>query len=204
MSQDRSELLQARLDQNYRDYLAQLREKPFDEIIKLAPEITAAQQLCGELLNACDDDDMEFLLQFDDPLEVVRGCWESEITGYSHKGEMGHMLWEIQDRVLYEKEQLAQPSEKALPSPVTPDNPAKPKIPLAYPGEDVYSVLRRAIKTLKEAGQQQEAAAMAFLVFSAKNPQDALTVLSNYVEIEPPHTPKRKTRSGKGKNVHER
>ena len=36
MSQDRSELLQARLDQNYRDYLAQLREKPFDEIIKEA------------------------------------------------------------------------------------------------------------------------------------------------------------------------
>nr|WP_325223046.1 hypothetical protein [uncultured Oscillibacter sp.] len=137
MSQDRSELLQIRLDQNYRDYLAQLREKPFDEIIKLAPEITAAQQLCGELLNACDDDDMEFLLRFDDPLEVVRGYWESEITGYSHKGEMGHMLWEIQDRELYEKEQLAQPSEKALSSPITPDNPAKPKIPLAYPGEDV-------------------------------------------------------------------
>ena len=106
MSQDRSELLQARLDQNYRDYLAQLREKPFDEIIKLAPEITAAQQLCGELLNACDDDDMEFLLRFDDPLEVVRGYWESEITGYSHKGEMGHMLWEIQDRELYEKSSL--------------------------------------------------------------------------------------------------
>lgn len=103
------------------------------------------------------------------------------------------MLWEIRDRELYEKEQLA-PKEP----------PPKPKIQLAYPGEDVYSVLRRAIKTLKEAGQQQEAAAMAFLVFSAKNPQDALTVLSNYVEIEPPHTPKRKTRSGKGKNVHER
>ena len=204
MSQDRSELLQARLDQNYRDYLAQLREKPFDEIIKLAPEITAAQQLCGELLNACDDDDMEFLLQFDDPLEVVRGCWESEITGYSHKGEMGHMLWEIRDRELYKKEQLAQPSEKALPSPVTPDNPAKPKIPLAYPGEDVYSVLRRAIKTLKEIGQQQEAAAMAFLVFSAKNPKDALTVLSNYVEVEPPHTPKGKNKPGKRKDEHER
>ncbi len=147
---------------------------------------------------------MEFLLRFDDPLEVVRGYWESEITGYSHKGEMGHMLWEIQDRELYEKEQLAQPSEKALSSPITPDNPAKPKIPLAYPGEDVYSVLHRAVKTLKEIGQQQEAAAMAFLVFSAKNPQDALTVLSNYVEVEPPHTPKGKNKPGKRKDEHER
>ena len=83
-------------------------------------------------------------------------------------------------------------------------SPAKPKIPLAYPGEDVYSVLRRAIKTLKEIGQQQEAAAMAFLVFSAKNPQDALTVLSNYVEVEPPHTPKGKNKPGKRKDEHER
>ncbi|WP_300690744.1 hypothetical protein [uncultured Oscillibacter sp.] len=31
------------------------------------------------------------------------------ITGYDHSGEMGHMLWEIRDRELYEKEQLAQP-----------------------------------------------------------------------------------------------
>ncbi len=77
----------------------------------MAPEITAAQQLYEELLDACDDEDMEFLLRFDDPLEVVRGYWESEITGYDHSGEMGHMLWEIRDRELYEKEQLAQTPE---------------------------------------------------------------------------------------------
>ena len=77
----------------------------------MAPEITAVQQLHTELLDACDDEDMEFLLRFDDPLEVVRGYWESEITGYDHSGEMGHMLWEIRDRELYEKEQLAQTPE---------------------------------------------------------------------------------------------
>ncbi len=94
MSQDRSELLQARLDQNYRDYLAQLREKPFDEIIKLALEITAAQQLCGELAAVCDDE-VEYLLGLDNPLEVVRGYWEQEISGYDHGEEMGHMLWHL-------------------------------------------------------------------------------------------------------------
>ena len=77
----------------------------------MAPEITAAQQLHEELLDACDEEDVEFLLRFDDPLEVVRGYWESEITGYDHSGEMGHMLWEIRDRELYEKEQLAQAPE---------------------------------------------------------------------------------------------
>ena len=38
----------------------------------------------NELLDACDDEDVEFLLRFDDPLEVVRGYWESEISGYDH------------------------------------------------------------------------------------------------------------------------
>ena len=193
MSSERKDTLKKRLDENYTAFIESLQEKTVSELIAMAPEITAAQQLHEELLDACDDEDVEFLLRFDDPLEVVRGYWESEITGYDHSGEMGHMLWEIRDRELYEKEQLA-PKEP----------PPKPKIQLAYPGEDVYSVLHRAVKTLKGAGQQQEAAAMAFLVFSAKNPKDALAVLSEYVEIAPPPPPKRKNRSGKGKTTHER
>ena len=95
MSRDRSELLQLRLDQDYQEYLAQLREKPFEEVIRLAPEITAAQQLCDELAAVCDDDEVEYLLGLDNPLEVVRGYWEPEISGYDHGEEMGHMLWHL-------------------------------------------------------------------------------------------------------------
>ena len=204
MSQDRSEILQLRLDQNYQDYLVQLREKPFEEVIRLAPEITAAQQICDELAAACDEEDAEYLLSLENPLETAVGYWEREISGYDHGEEMGHMLWEIRGREEHEKQQLVQLSENTVFSPAAPDNPPKPKIQLAYPSEDVYSVLHRAIKMLKGAGQQQEAAAMAFLVFSAKNPKDALAILSNYVEIEPPHTPKRKNKSGKRRNAHER
>ena len=109
MSSERKDTLKKRLDENYTDFIESLQEKTVSELIAMAPEITAAQQLHTELLDACDDEDMEFLLRFDDPLEVVRGYWESEITGYDHSGEMGHMLWEIRDRELYEKEQLAQP-----------------------------------------------------------------------------------------------
>ncbi len=100
MSRDRHEDLQARLDQNYKDYLEQLKKKPFAELIKLAPEITAAQQLCDELAAVCDDSEVEYLLGLDDPLEVTRGYWEREISGYDHGDEMGHMLWVLrrQDR----------------------------------------------------------------------------------------------------------
>ena len=106
--------LKERLDKNYDDFLAQLQEKTVSELVVMAPEIVAAQQCHEELLDACDEDDIQFLLQFDDPLELVRGYWEAEITGYSHSDEMGHMLWEIRDREMYDREQLAQPSLPAV------------------------------------------------------------------------------------------
>ena len=113
MNSDLKTALRARLDQNYKDFIDGLQGKTTSELIALAPEITAARQVHEELLGACDEDDMEFLLRFDNPLEVVRGYWESEITGYDHSGEMGHMLREIRDKELYSKDQLAMPEKDA-------------------------------------------------------------------------------------------
>ena len=104
MSSELKDALKKRLDESYAAFMESLQGKNVSELIAMAPEITAAQQLHEELLDACDEEDVAFLLQFDDPLEVVRGYWESEITGYDHSGEMGHMLWEIRDRELYAKE----------------------------------------------------------------------------------------------------
>ena len=111
MSSERKDTLKKRLDENYTVFIESLQEKTVSELIAMAPEITAVKQLHEELLDACDEEDVEFLLRFDDPLEVVCGYWESELTGYDHSGEMGHMLWDIRDRELYEKEQLAQTPE---------------------------------------------------------------------------------------------
>ena len=97
MSSERKDTLKKRLDENYTVFIESLQEKTVSELIAMAPEITAVQQLHEELLDACDEEDVEFLLRFDDPLEVVRGYWESEITGYDHSGEMGHMLWRIRE-----------------------------------------------------------------------------------------------------------
>ena len=119
MSDGQKAVLEERLHKNYEDFLAQLQGKSVSELIAMAPEITAAKQCHEELLDACDDDDVAFLLQFDDPLEVVRGYWESEITGYDHSGEMGHMLWEIRDRELYSKEQRDHPAKDAEELPFT-------------------------------------------------------------------------------------
>ena len=105
MSSERKDTLKKRLDENYTAFIESLQEKTVSELIAMAPEITAAQQLHEELLDACDEEDVEFLLRFDDPLEVVRGYWESEITGYDHSGEMGHMLWRVQEDIGDDTEQ---------------------------------------------------------------------------------------------------
>ncbi len=130
MSSELKDTLKKRLDENYTAFIESLQEKTASELIAMVPEITAVQQLHEELLDACDEEDVEFLLRFDDPLEVVRGYWESEITGYDHSGEMGHMLWEIRDRELYEKEQLAQTPED-VGGAVQPENLVERKNPMS-------------------------------------------------------------------------
>lgn len=129
MESELKERLRQRLQKNYAAFMEQLQSKTVSEVIAMAPEITAAQQLHEELLDACDDDDAAFLLQFDDPLELARGYWESEITGYDHSGEMGHMIWEIRDREMYSKEQLAHPPKDAVepPSPAAQGEKSKKK-----------------------------------------------------------------------------
>ena len=96
MSNDLKDALKKRLDENYAAFIRSLQGKTASELIAMAPEITAAQQLCKELLDVCDEEDVAFLLRFDDPLEITRGYWESEVMGHDHRNEMGHMLWKVQ------------------------------------------------------------------------------------------------------------
>lgn len=117
MSSELKDTLKNRLDENYAVFVESLQRKTVSELIAMAPEIIAAKQCYEELLDACDADDVAFLLRFNDPLEVVRGYWASEITGYDHSGEMGHMLWEIRDKELYSKEQLVQPAKDTVKLP---------------------------------------------------------------------------------------
>ena len=92
-----NDTLQIRLDQNYKDYVAQLQGKTADELIQLAPEITAAQQLRDELACACSEEDAAILLQFDDPLDEMRGFWADAQNG-CYSEEIGHMIGELQCR----------------------------------------------------------------------------------------------------------
>lgn len=95
MSGELRDTLKKRLDENYAAFIESLQGKTIPELIAMAPEITAAQQLHEELLDVCDEDDAAFLLRSDNPLETVLGSWESELTGYDHSDEMRYMLWQV-------------------------------------------------------------------------------------------------------------
>lgn len=124
MSNEARAILKERLRKNYEDFLAQLQSKSVSELIAIAPEITAAKQCHEELLDACGDDDVTFLLRLDDPLEIVRGYWENELTGHYHGEEMRHMLWRVREDIGDELEQRSkvpvtkngQPSQAAKDS----------------------------------------------------------------------------------------
>ncbi|WP_300821058.1 hypothetical protein [uncultured Oscillibacter sp.] len=58
MSGKLKDALKKRLDENYTAFIASLQGKTAFELIAMAPEITAAQQLHEELLDACDEEDV--------------------------------------------------------------------------------------------------------------------------------------------------
>lgn len=113
---DLNDILQTRLDQNYKDYVTQLQGMTADELIALAPEITAAQQLREELACACSEEDAATLLQFDDPLEEMRGFWANEQDG-CHSGEISHMIGELQCRGEFPVPPVRPSTEKAKHAP---------------------------------------------------------------------------------------
>ena len=193
MSSGLKDTLRKRLDENYTAFMESLQVKTASELIAMAPEITAAKQCHEELLDACDEDDVAFLLQFDDPLEVVRGFWESEITGYDHSEEMGHMLWEIRDKAMYSKE--AMNASKAM---------GKPKIQLAHQDEDISTVLDQAVSTLLQAGQQEQVMMLLAQTFGVKEQDALLQIIGQFVEVERPTTAQSEKTKNKRRCSHER
>mgnify|MGYP005775022779 CR=1 FL=1 len=92
----KKEKLQKILDQNYKDYMHRMHDKPVSDIMQTAERIVAARQLREELTDACGDSEIEALLQLENALEMLIGHWVDEMSGI-HKDEMSYMLWRLQD-----------------------------------------------------------------------------------------------------------
>ncbi|MCI9506024.1 MAG: hypothetical protein HFF62_05455 [Oscillospiraceae bacterium] len=188
------ELLQKRLEENYAVYMAQLAKKSFADLIELAPEIAAARLVCDELQVSCSEQEAAILLQFDNPLEVVRDQWLEE-EKVSHEQEMDHVLWNILDKA---DDLLA---EYARPQAV----PARPQMQLEGKDGNIFVIMGRASMLLNEAGQREQIDEMFQRVSNCGSYEAALNIVSEYVETElSSGIQTQKTKPKKEKKAHER
>ena len=90
--------LKERLKANYEAYITELKEKPAGELIEMAPEIAAAEFMYKELAaEGAFGEYAGYLLQFENPLEVVRDSWQ-EYEGFCQRDkELGEVLWSMKD-----------------------------------------------------------------------------------------------------------
>ena len=104
---DRKEIekkLRDKLEANYQIYIRQLQNKPSADLIEQAAEIAAAKLVYAELKGGGYNlDYLEYLLRFENPLEVVRNAWLDE-SNVAHRQEMDHDLWSLMDKGNAEQE----------------------------------------------------------------------------------------------------
>lgn len=104
---DRKEIekkLREKLEANYRTYIQQLQAKPSADLIEQAAEIAAAKLVFEEL---CDGgynlEHKEYLLRFQNPLEVVRDQWLKEQKTVIDEG-IEYVLLQLVDKRDIEQE----------------------------------------------------------------------------------------------------
>ncbi len=90
--------LKERLKASYGAYIRQLKQKPAEELIEMASEIAAAKFIYEEVMaEGAFGGYADYLLRFEDPLEVLRDNWLCNEACDRH-GEISHMLWEMKDK----------------------------------------------------------------------------------------------------------
>lgn len=95
---ENEKMLKERLKANYEAYIQQMRQKPAEELIGMAEEIAATKLVYEELaVEGAFGEYAGYLLQFENPLEVLRDNWQDS-GGYARHEEIDHMLWNMKDK----------------------------------------------------------------------------------------------------------
>lgn len=96
--QEKNRKLKERVKANYEAYIQQLKQKSASDLIEMASEIAAAKFIYEELsVEGAFSDYTDYLLQFENPLEVLKDGW-LEGQGYDHHEELAHALWNMAER----------------------------------------------------------------------------------------------------------
>lgn len=89
---------QKKLGKNYADMVIKWLQAEPTQLIEQAEEIAAVKLMLKVLPDSASVRDMEYLMRFENPLEVVRDKWiEENGSGIVLDNEVSHTLWSIVD-----------------------------------------------------------------------------------------------------------
>lgn len=92
-------MIRNKLEANYSAYIRQLQALPADSLIEQAAQIAATKLVFKELCEGgYKSEYMEYLLWFQNPLEVVRDHWLLEHSVPLDGDNMEHVLWTLSDK----------------------------------------------------------------------------------------------------------
>ncbi len=91
-------LLFDRLQENYADFLAEWSALDPVELIEKSEQIYATRLVKERLLRYVDEDQAEWFLRFQNPLEIVRDKWiEENGMEMVHDEDFSHAVWSVMD-----------------------------------------------------------------------------------------------------------
>ncbi len=111
MTQEEIKLkFEEKLGKNYGQFLCQWLVLEPTSLIKKAEEIAATNLMLELLPETATPEEMEYLLRFENPLEVVRDKWiEENGSEMVHGEDLTHALWSIVDKDDAEQEYALDP-----------------------------------------------------------------------------------------------
>lgn len=90
--------LRERVKANYEAYIRQLQSRPAPDLIEMASEIAAAKFVYEELMvDGYFADSVDYLLEFEHPLEVVRDAWLNG-QNYDRHEELDSLIWNMAEK----------------------------------------------------------------------------------------------------------
>ena len=108
--------LQERMDENYQDFMDDWMCSSREELIYDADFIYAAKLVYENVMDYIRDEDIPYLLQFSNPLELLRDSWMTvSAINISDLKECVHYVQENDDMTaLYEKSACQVPFEQMM------------------------------------------------------------------------------------------
>ena len=177
----------------------------------------------GLILQGCGGDLQEWVDGINGLLTeegiLLDGSQFESVSAFQHQGltnllfsfdgvklDVGKLaVWRLQTHGQFGGTWLSDYVPNRLGGFIQEQRPARPKMQLVGQDGNIFGILGRASRLLKQAGQNKQADEMFQRVTSSGSYEEALCIISEYVETELSTAPKpQKSVQKKGRDAHER